>query len=266
VAQVAVSQRGPNCKVMHLDLISSSEAPSRIICYPRPSEEERMARMEEMRRLGVENLILKGEKTIDGYKVLGKGCVSVAVLAKTSSGTVVLKIRRRDANREDMFHEAEMLSFANGYGIGPRLLASSRNLLLLEYIDGPMLTDWLRKARESDLERIKSTLRILLTQCHILDRERLDHGELSNASKHAIIRESDWRPFIIDFESASKKRRVKNLTSICQFLFMTTTTLDIFRIWKTEISTEDLKRRLRDYKAQPSEERFRQALAVCSLE
>jgi len=222
--------------------------------------------MEEIRRLGVEYLILQGEKTIGRHKILGKGCVSLAILAKTSSGIVVLKIRRTDANREDMFHEAEMLTLANGFGIGPRLLARSRNLLLLEYIDGPMLADWLSRAQESDLERVKSRLRTLLTQCYTLDRNRLDHGELSNASKHVIIRESDWRPFIIDFESASRKRHVKNLTSMCQFLFMTATSLDIFRIWKTKISTEDLKKRLREYKAQPSEEKFRQALVVCGLE
>ena len=250
---------------MYLDPLSISEAPSQIVCYPRPNEEERAARVEEMRRLGIENLILKGAKAIDGYKILGKGCVSVAVLAKTSSGKAVLKIRRMDANRKDMSHEVEMLGFANRFGIGPKLLAHSKNLLLLEYIDGPMLVDWLHKAQESDLERVRSTLRMLLTQCYTLDRIYLDHGELSNASKHVIIRKSDWRPSIIDFESASKKRHVKNLTSICQFLFMTITSLDIFRIWKTEISTEDLKRRLREYKAQPSEEKFRQALAVCGL-
>lgn len=262
---LAACQRRPGCGVMHLDLLDISEAPSQIICYPRPSEEERTARIEEMRRLGVEGLLLEGEKVVDGYKVLGKGCVSVAVLVKSSLGTVVLKIRRVDANRGDMFHEVEMLSFANGFGIGPKLLAHSRNLLLLEYIDGPTLVDWLHKTQESDLERAKSTLGMLLRQCYTLDQIHLDHGELSNASKHVIIRRSDWRPSIIDFESASNTRHVKNLTSICQFLFMSATSLNIFRIWKRLTPIEDLKNRLREYKSGPSEEKFRRVLATLNL-
>jgi putative serine/threonine protein kinase len=52
-----------------------------------------------------------------------------------------------------------------------------------------------------------------------LDVIGLDHGELSHAPKHIII-DKVGKPFIVDFETASVNRRPSNVTSICQFLFM----------------------------------------------
>jgi putative serine/threonine protein kinase len=47
----------------------------------------------------------------------------------------------------------------------------------------------------------------------------LDHGELSKAPKHLIV-DKENRTFIVDFETASIVRKVINVTSVCQFLFM----------------------------------------------
>jgi len=47
----------------------------------------------------------------------------------------------------------------------------------------------------------------------------LDHGELSHAPKHIIVDKSDMS-FIVDFETASLNRKPSNVTSICQFLFI----------------------------------------------
>jgi putative serine/threonine protein kinase len=46
----------------------------------------------------------------------------------------------------------------------------------------------------------------------------LDHGELSKAPKHLLVDKAD-RAFIVDFETASVKRRVANVTAVCQYLF-----------------------------------------------
>jgi putative serine/threonine protein kinase len=240
------------------------ETPARIICYPKPSEDERLKRIREMQNLGVYALLTEGETIIDGHRILGKGCVSLAVLAECDAGRVVLKIRRVDANREDMSHEVEVLRLVNRFGVGPRLLGHSTNLLLLQYIDGPLISDWLSRVQQGDLVRFKDTLRMLLAQCYRLDLIHVDHGELSDASKHVVVRQPDWHPFIVDFESASKKRRVKNLTSICQFLFMTTGNSPLSS-WKRAIDGEDLKAKLREYKLGPNKKRFKQVLGTCNL-
>jgi putative serine/threonine protein kinase len=43
--------------------------------------------------------------------------------------------------------------------------------------------------------------------------------ELSKAPKHLLVDKSQ-KPFIVDFETASVERKVINVTSVCQFLFM----------------------------------------------
>ncbi|MBS7623291.1 hypothetical protein KEJ39_06420 [Candidatus Bathyarchaeota archaeon] len=246
----------------HLSIL---EAPAQIICYPRPSEEERHERIREIQDLGVYALLPGGRTVIDGYRIIGKGCVSLAVLAESEAGRAVLKIRRVDANRADMSHEAGMLRLVNSFGVGPRLLRHSRNLLLLQYIDGLLITDWLCSVQKEDLMRVKKTLRTLLAQCYRLDRIHIDHGELSNASKHVVVRQHDWHPFILDFESASKKRHVKNLTSMCRFLFMTAASSDSLNNWRRGIDGEDLRDKLREYKSGPTEKKFMQVLDICKL-
>jgi putative serine/threonine protein kinase len=130
---------------------------------------------------------------------------------------VALKMRRIDADRLDFSHEAEMLQKANTIGVGPKFIAVSNNFLLSQLIDGDLLEDWLQTPREKGL--IRKVLVDILEQCWSLDESGLDHGELSKAPKHLLVDKMDM-PFIVDFETASTMRKVINVTSVCQFLFM----------------------------------------------
>ena len=108
------------------------DIPTEIICYPKPNEQEKARRIKELQSIGVKNIRLEGPKKIDGHQVIGKGCVSIAVLADTASGIAILKIRRMDADRPDMLHEVKMLHFANASSLGPRLFHYSKNFILME--------------------------------------------------------------------------------------------------------------------------------------
>jgi len=55
----------------------------------------------------------------------------------------------------------------------------------------------------------------ILEDCYSLDRIGLDHGELSNLSKHVIV---GRKITVIDFESSSTDRKVSNVTSATQAL------------------------------------------------
>jgi hypothetical protein len=46
----------------------------------------------------------------------------------------------------------------------------------------------------------------------------IDHGQLSNLRKHAVVAEG--RPWIIDFESAGTSRRPRNVTTATQYLLV----------------------------------------------
>ncbi|WP_455282082.1 hypothetical protein [[Eubacterium] cellulosolvens] len=241
------------------------DIPTEIICYPKSDEQEKARRIKELQSIGVKNVLLEGRKKIDGHQVIGKGCVSIAVLADTASGLAILKIRRMDADRSDMFHEVQMLKFANKSSLGPKLFSYSNNFIIMEYIAGSLIAEWLNNVRSFQLSKVKTVLKDLLAQCYKMDIMHLDHGELSNASKHVIIRNTDLKPIIIDFESASRNRQANNLTSICQFIFKNKELLDIMKLSHNSVTSDDSNKILRNHKKNPTKKCFNQILRMYKL-
>jgi putative serine/threonine protein kinase len=232
-----------------------------VVCYPRLSREELCFRLRELEQLEISAVEFVGEKTVHNVRVLGKGCVGIVVKAFTKSGSAVLKIRRTDADRKEMGHEAEMLKMANSVGVGPCFLGLSRDFLLMEFVDGVLFPEWLEKAKRKRV--VRSVLRLVLEQCWRLDEAGLDHGELSHAPKHVIIK--DDVPYIVDFETASTKRRVANVTAICQYFFIANSIAKQVAEKIGEINQERLKLALRNYKRDKSRENFEAVLKVIGL-
>ena len=195
----------------------NGERIAHLLCYPRPNIDTLRSRIKELESLGVKAIIPYGPEALDGMKILGKGCVSLVLLANTSLGQVALKIRRLDANRPDMCREAQLLMQANELGVGPKLIAQSANFLLMEFIDGLRPAEWLQS--EESRCSFKPVFRSILGDCRKLDSVGLDHGEMSTAHKHLII-PLRGKPVILDFESASTTRHPSNVTSMCQYLFI----------------------------------------------
>ena len=188
-----------------------------IVCYPRTNPAEIQKRLDELRQHGVSAIEFTGKTSASNIPVLGKGYVGVVVVAHAKGQRVALKMRRIDTDRPDFTHEAQMLQKANAIGVGPKFIAASKNFLLSQLIDGDLLEDWL----ETQLDKIliHNVLVDILEQCWRLDEAGLDHGEISKAPKHLLVDYAD-KPFIVDFETASIIRRVINVTSVCQFLFI----------------------------------------------
>ena len=199
--------------IMQLD----KEPYASILCYPRASPMEIQNRIEELQNHGVQALEFTGKASASNIPVLGKGYVGVVVVAQVNGQRVALKMRRIDADRESLEHEAELLVKANNINVGPKFLAVSKNFLLMQLIDGDLLEDWLETRKDKQL--VHKVLVDILEQCWRLDEAGLDHGELSKAPKHLLVDKSQ-KPFIVDFETASVERKVINVTSVCQFLFM----------------------------------------------
>jgi len=199
-----------------LEEVKRREEYSKIFCYPSPSKEEWEERLRELENLEVKEFIFEGKTKIGNFNILGKGCVSLTIKTLFKGKVCVLKIRRVDANRSNLMLEANYLSLANSVNVGPKLFLSSKNFIIMEYIDGINLPDWIKRVNSK--KRLREVILNLLNQGYKLDSIGLDHGELSNPSKHVLV--TDNLPFIIDFESASTKRRVKNVTSLTQYLFI----------------------------------------------
>jgi len=233
-----------------------------IICYPRRSKAELKKRLKELQKLGIEALEFSGEKEVFNTPVLGKGYVGIVAVAHRKGERVALKIRRVDADRSGMQHEAEMLRRANSVHVGPRLLGASKNFLLMQLIDGDLLPKWLEERRGN--ARVRKVLREVLEQCWLLDKIGLDHGELSHAPKH-IIMNKECKPFIVDFETASLNRKPSNVTSACQFLFISGVVAKKVAEKLGEKDREAIIEALRRYKNDRTRENFEKASAVCGL-
>jgi len=252
-----------NCLQGQKALEELTEEPyASIICYPRSSKPEIEKRLQELRKIGITAVEFAGDKQVFNAAILGKGYVGVVVLAYRKGERAALKIRRIDADRSGMQHEAEMLRKANRVNVGPRLFCTSDNFLLTEFVDGMLLPKWLDiHMRKVEVRKI---LRRILEQCWRLDNANLDHGELSHAPKHVIIDEGGL-PFLVDFETASAKRHPSNVTSICQFLFIGSETAKKIAELLGKKDKKLIVEALRRYKNTRTRENFARVLKACSV-
>ncbi|KON31904.1 hypothetical protein AC478_01795 [miscellaneous Crenarchaeota group-1 archaeon SG8-32-3] len=232
-----------------------------VLCYPKASKTEIESRLEELREHGVTAVEFAGEASVFNVPVLGKGFVGIVVIAYLGEERAALKIRRLDADRLGLEHEAQMLAKANSMQIGPRLIGVSRNFLLMQLIQGCLLPSWLDSHK--DKGQVHHVLGEVLEQCWRLDSINLDHGELSKAPKHIIISKKQ-EPFLVDFETASVNRKPANVTSMCQFLFTShgVVAKSVAKVFG-EINRAEIVDMLRRYKSERKRENFEDVLQAC---
>ncbi|MEE8255830.1 MAG: protein kinase, partial [Nitrosopumilaceae archaeon] len=197
----------------------SQEPYSIILGYPKSTKTQQKSRIKELKKLGIKSVSFQGELRLGQINVLGKGYVGIVVLAKTKNKKVAIKIRRVDSPRKEMINEARLLKIANDAAVGPIVFDSSNNIIVMEYLDGEKIGKWVKQLNgKVSSTKLKSTIRKVLEDCYNLDKAGLDHGELSSIVKHVIIGKK--RISIIDLESASTERRVSNVTSATQGIFI----------------------------------------------
>ena len=131
---------------------------SDIWVYPKGTKSQIKSRIKELENLGVESISFQGKLEINTINILGKGYVGIVVLGKIGRKKVAVKIRRNDSPRKNLKKEAELLKIINKHKIGPKLIASSKNFLVMEYLDGEKIGDWVdglkKKGSSSQLKII----------------------------------------------------------------------------------------------------------------
>ena len=197
----------------------ADEPYSKILGYPKATRRQIRSRINELEKLKIKSISLTGPTTLGKLAILGKGYVGVVVLAKKGSKQVALKIRRTDSQRNGMKNEAILLKLVNSVNVGPKMLVASKNFLVMEYLEGIKIIEWVNTLKgKGSVKKLKSTIRKILEDCYRLDQIGFDHGELSNISKHVIVGKT--KSTLIDFESSSTKRRPSNVTSVTQAIFI----------------------------------------------
>ena len=253
---------------MNSSLVSISklvkEPYSLILGYPKATKSELTKRHSELKKLGITTVSFQGETILNNIHVLGKGYVGVVVLSKLHKKDVALKIRRIDSSRSEMKSEAKLLKLANKVNVGPKLVDSSKNFIIMEYVEGQKITDWVRELKgRGSAAKLKSVVRQVLENCHTLDTIHLDHGELSYIHKHVIVGKS---PCIIDFESGSTNRRTSNVTSATQSIFIGSALSNIVKNIIKIPNKKKLIDPLKKYKHDQSRENFDKILKMLGLD
>jgi len=242
----------------------SQEPYSTIIGYPKATKKQIKTRIIELKKLGIQNVAFQGQTKIGSLNILGKGYVGVVVLARKKNKLVAVKIRRTDASRTNMVKEAKFLKIANKAGVGPLLIAMSRNFIIMEYLDGKKIGEWVNELKSKrDIKLLKSVMQKILEDCYSLDVVGLDHGELSTISKHVVIGKS--KTAIIDYESASAQRRVSNVTSATQAICIGSGISKIVRKIYRMPSKNKIIKVLRSYKQEQNRQNFEKILEVLKL-
>jgi putative serine/threonine protein kinase len=182
------------------------------LSYPSPDPDYAALVLGALEELGVEALELENPERL---RLIGKGFRNIVLVGFRGMVRVALKVRRLDYAVKSTFREAYMLEQANRVGVGPKLLGHRDPVLVMSLVEGVDLTKWLLHSNPPS-SAARHTLLEVAMQCHRLDRARIDHRELSDASKHVIVTQGG--PVIIDFGSAGFSSRPKNLTSFINYI------------------------------------------------
>jgi len=250
----------------HVSLQEALRTPYlQVLTYPRISLRSGRARVKQLESLGVTELVFEGHTKIGRLGILGLGTVGVVVRAMADGRLCAVKMRRTDANRPNMDEEARITSLANRIGIGPDIYAHTKDMILMKLLESEELSDWLRRqGGKGTRAQVREAIHSLLNQCRKLDIMGIDHGQLSNLRKHAVMAEGV--PWIIDFESASTGRKPRNVTTAVQYLFVGGAVSPALRRALGLKETATLRQLLAEYKAGLSDYHYSKILEHLKLQ
>ncbi|MBN1645861.1 hypothetical protein JW868_02360 [Candidatus Woesearchaeota archaeon] len=185
-----------------------------------------------------------------------KGKRGVTFLGHFEGKEAIVKKVNPEADTDRLFIEARFLKLLEGRGIAPVLYDFRKNELVMEYIDGELINDYLEHTSRS---HALSMIRKILRQCYILDKLRVNKYELTNPYKHIIVR--DGKPVHIDFERCKFTLAPKNVSQFCQFI----TKKNITRILESNriaLDKERIMKQVRVYKEEYKKVEFDRLLKL----
>jgi putative serine/threonine protein kinase len=236
-----------------------------VLTYPRPNLRLAKARIQQLKGLGIKQVTFEGRTKIGRLGLVGTGTVGIVVKAvgegeDGQKAEFALKIRRADANRKNMVEEFRLTQFANRVRVGALAYKRSKDFMVMGYVKGCGVDEYVKGLTgKGQARRLREMIHSVLNQCRKLDLVGLDHGQLSNLRKHVII--DDETPYIIDFESSSRNRTLKNVTGAAQYLFLGSSISPRIKRILSIRNTDAILEALRRYKKEMSDENYVRLLA-----
>ncbi|MFT4304109.1 MAG: HemK2/MTQ2 family protein methyltransferase [Candidatus Woesearchaeota archaeon] len=153
-------------------------------------------------------------KNIHNSYYLSKGKRGIVYKAKFKNKNIVIKIKNSKSQAlNTIINEGNWLKKLNKYNIGPKLYFYDEDMIVMEYIDGILIGDYIKSFNE---KKIKKIILLLLDQMYIMDKLKIEKKEMVRPLKHIIIRKD--KPVLIDFERVKLVELPGNVTQFLEFL------------------------------------------------
>ncbi|MEM0348997.1 MAG: RIO1 family regulatory kinase/ATPase [Candidatus Caldarchaeum sp.] len=212
-----MSQIHRNIHFLSLNQLREKGVDLSLFAYPSGEENRVLEVLRELDILGVAAVGVSESSGKLAPYLLGKGGRGMVFLGLVDDVCVAVKVVRTDAAVPTVVQEAMHLGKANTVDVGPRLLNHSQHVIIMEYVEGETLAQFIKANNRAEIAEIVGKI---LDQAHLLDKIHLDHGQLSNSSDHVII-SPRGKATIIDFSHSSQQRKPRNVTSFTSYLIRT---------------------------------------------
>ncbi len=150
---------------------------------------------------------------VKNIRKLARGCRGVIYLGNLKNKAVVIKIKKKSSKAENTIaNETKWLKLMNRHDIGPQFILSSNDYLLMEYLPGERIWEFMQHSTRSEIRRV---IRDVIHQCYLIDKMKINKEEMHHPIKHIVIGDGVK---LIDFERCHRSEKPKNVTQFCSFL------------------------------------------------
>lgn len=154
-------------------------------------------------------------KNIREISFLARGQRGLVYSGNFGSKKVAIKTTRPDSRALSRIeNEAYWLKTLNTKKIGPKLFFSGENFLVMGFVEGKRILDWIRQHQKPEIVK---TIREIFRQCFAMDKLGVNKKEMHRPVKHIIVGKKNT-PIMIDFERCKRSLDVGNVTQFLEFL------------------------------------------------
>jgi predicted Ser/Thr protein kinase len=141
--------------------------------------------------------LLKQLKDIKDLKYFSKGHRGYIYTGKLKNKKVTVKLKNPKSKACGRIkNEINYLKILNKHGIGPKLLKSTNDYFVYEFIE--------------------KVIKSLLEKLYKMDQLGINKEEMHHPNKHILVNKTS--AVMIDFEKANKSKKPHNVTQFCQYL------------------------------------------------
>ena len=179
----------------------------------------------KLTNLGMKNInyLAKGHRGVVYKAVWERSNLVKTHFAKKEELVVAIKtVNPRSKAKERVANESKWLNVINKLGVGPKLLYSTNDFLILNFVDGVPLPNFIEKEEKLNGSKKKSEMLLnvivkVLEQCFILDKKRVNKGEMNRPTKNVVVSKGGLVT-LLDFERCYATEKPHNVNQFCSFL------------------------------------------------